>query len=259
MIDLNFLIGIVKETDSIFFDEKLRSDVYVKGDSDFVTRADLSISDLMKKRLKEEFPDIGFISEEEEMHAEEGKAYWILDPIDGTTNFMHAMQICGLSLGLYKGGDVQLGVIYAPYTKELFWAERGKGAYLNGERIFCSSYEKTSDCLAALEYNAYYKNDYKAAFKQAYHIFNAFQDIRTLGSATMELAYVACGRLDAFLGRFLKPWDYAAAKILIEEAGGKLSDLEGDIRLLELNRHILATNANIHEECLRLLKNESGD
>lgn len=255
MIDLQHLISIVKETDEIFFDEKLRGDVFVKGDSDFVTRADLAISDFMKRRLKEEFPEVGFISEEEEMHAEEGKAYWILDPIDGTTNFMHAMTICGVSLGLYADGDIQLGVIYAPYTQELFWAQKGKGAYLNGKRIYCSQYDKMRDCIGALEYNAYYKNDYKAAFKQAHDIFFAFQDIRTLGSATMELAYVACGRLDAFLGRFLKPWDYAAAKILIEEAGGKLSDLEGEVRLLELNRHIVASNANIHDEFLQLLKN----
>ena len=254
MVDLDFLIAIVKETDEIFFDEKLRGDVFVKGDSDFVTRADLAISEYMKKRLTEEFPDIGFISEEEEMHAEEGKSYWILDPIDGTTNFMHAMPVCGLSLGLYEGGDITLGVIYAPYTQELFWAQKGKGAYLNGKRISCSQHEKLSDCIGALEYNAYYKNDYKAAFEQAKNIFFACQDIRTIGSATMELAYVACGRLDAFLGRYLKPWDYAAAKILIEEAGGKLSDLGGEIRLLELKRHIVATNANVHEEFLQLLK-----
>lgn len=256
MMDLEFLISIVKETDVLFFDDFLRNDVAEKGDSDFVTRADLAISAFMKKRLTEEFPNIGFISEEEEMHAEEGKSYWILDPIDGTTNFMHAMPICGISLGLYMDGDIQLGVIYAPYTQELFWAEKGKGAYLNGERISCSPRFKLNDCLGAMEYNAYYKKDYKAAFEQARKIFFAFQDIRTLGSATMELAYVACGRLDAFLGRFLKPWDYAAAKVLIEEAGGKISDLEGEMRLLELNRHIVATNADIHDEVLRLLKND---
>ena len=253
-VNLQTVIDIVKQTNEVFFNEKLRSEVFVKGDSDFVTKADLDISNLIKQRLKQEYPQVGFISEEEEMVVEEGKSYWILDPIDGTTNFMHAMPVCGVSLALYDRGEIQLGVIYAPYTNELFWAKRGEGAFLNGAPIRCSQHKKICDCIGAIEYNAYYKNDYKAAFSQAYKIYNNFQDIRTLGSATMELAYVACGRLDAFLGRFLKPWDYAAAWLLITEAGGKLTDLSGEIQLFELNRTILATNAYILDECLQLFK-----
>lgn len=252
-IDLQKVIDIVKQTDSMFFNENLRGDVTVKGDCDFVTKADLDISDFLKNKLKEQYPEIGFISEEEKMAVEEGKSYWILDPIDGTTNFMHAMTICGVSLALYQEGEIKLGVIYAPYTNELFWAQKGGGAYLNGNKIACSQNKTIGQSLAALEYNAYYKEEYKSAFLQAYRIYNNFQDIRTLGSATMELAYVACGRLDAFLGRFLKPWDYAAAWLLIVEAGGKLGDLSGEISLFKLNRCIVATNAYIYEDFVRLL------
>ena len=254
IMNIEKLIAIVKETDKIFFDDVLRGDISKKGDSDYVTRADIETSKYMEKRLKEEFPEVGFISEEEDMKVEEGKDYWILDPIDGTTNFMHTLSICGLSLALYSKGEIVAGVIYAPYTRELFWAEKNKGAYLNGKRIYCSDYKKMSDCVGMLEYNAYYKTDYKQAMEHAYKIYSAFQDIRTFGSSAVELAYIACGRADAFLGRYLKPWDYAAGLLIIEESGGTVSDLQGDIKLFELNRHIVATNGFIHEDFISLLK-----
>ena len=251
---IEILLGIVKETEGIFYDEVLRKDIAKKGDSDYVTRADKTISQYVERRLKEEFPEIGFVSEEEDMQVEEGKDYWILDPIDGTTNFMHTLLFCCLSLALYSKGEIVAGVIYAPYTGELFWAEKGKGAYLNGEPIHCSPYQRMSDCLGMLEYNAYYKNDSKGALEHAYKIYSAFQDIRTFGSAALELAYIACGRADAFLGRYLKPWDYAAGLLLIEEAGGRVSDLQGEIKLLQLNRTIAATNGQIHDDFISLLK-----
>ncbi len=253
-MNIEKLIAIVKETDKIFFDDVLRGDISKKGDSDFVTRADIEISKYVERRLKEEFPEIGFISEEEDMRVEKGKDYWILDPIDGTTNFMHSLSVCGLSLALCSKGEIVVGIIYAPYAKELFWAQKDQGAYLNGVRIESSKHTKMSDCVGMMEYNAYYKTDYKAAMEHALKIYFAFQDIRTFGSAAVELAYIACGRADAFLGRHLKPWDYAAGLLIIEEAGGKVTDLDGEINLFELNRHIVATNGNIHNDFVKLLK-----
>lgn len=253
-VDLKEILQIVKQTDEIFFNENLRSNVMVKGDCDFVTKADLDISEFLKNKLKDLYPEIGFISEEEKMTVQLNNSYWILDPIDGTTNFMHRMSICGVSLALYQNGEVVMGVVYAPYLNELFWAQKGSGAYLNGEKIYCSKNKTLGQSLCAFEYNAYYKNEYNSAFTQAYKIYNSFQDIRTLGSATMQLVYVACGRLDAFLGRFLKPWDYAASWVIITEAGGKLGDLSGDICLFELNRTIIATNEYIFNDFVTLLK-----
>ena len=146
-MDIQKLIAIVKETDSIFFDESLKKDVTQKGVSDYVTGVDKGISDYLCQRLKEEFPDVGFISEEEEYEFSADKSYWILDPVDGTTNFMHQLKLSAVSLGYYEAGEIKAGVIYNPDSKELFWAEKDKGAYLNGERIYCSTHSKLEDCL----------------------------------------------------------------------------------------------------------------
>ena len=167
---------------------------------------------------------------------------------------MHSSGFCCVSLALYSGGEVTAGIIYAPYHNEMFHAELGKGAYLNGERIYCSEHKNFSDCLGMIEYNPYFKSDYKTALEQAYKIYSNLQDIRTFGAAALELAYVASGRADAFLGRYLKPWDFAAGMLIIEEAGGKVSELSSDIDMFRLNSHIVATNGNIHDDFLTLLR-----
>lgn len=253
-MDIQKLIAIVKETDSIFFDESLKKDVTQKGVSDYVTGVDKGISDYLCQRLKEEFPDVGFISEEEEYEFSADKSYWILDPVDGTTNFMHQLKLSAVSLGYYEGGEIKAGVIYNPDSKELFWAEKGKGAYLNGERIYCSTHSKLEDCLGILEFNPYFKEDSKAALEHASKIYSACQDIRTFGSAAVELSYIACGRCDVFLGRYLKPWDFAAGAVIIKEAGGILSDLDGEIHIDKLNQHIVASNSLVYHDFVNLIK-----
>lgn len=253
-MNMELLLRIVKETDGIFFDEHLREDVTKKGEADFVTRADYEISEFLQKRLTEAFPHVGFISEEGETVIDENRDYWILDPIDGTTNFMHGLSFCGVSLGLYSGGDFQAGMIYIPYTGELFWAEKGKGAYLNGTPIRCSNSQRLSDCIGILEFNPYFKEDYRAAMDHALKIYQSCQDIRTFGSAAVELAYIACGRADVFFGRYLKPWDYAAGLCIIREAGGVMTDLEGEVHVSRLNAHMVATNAAVYEEFRALIK-----
>lgn len=247
------IIKIVLRTDEIFFDENLRKDVSEKGQFDYVTRADIEISNFLHNRLKEEYPDIGFFSEEEKV-SEKRDRYWILDPIDGTTNFMHGLSLSAVSLGYFEKGEVTAGIIYVPYAKELFWAEKGKGAYLNGNRIYCSENSELKDCLGILELNAYFKNEAKEALSQAEKVYLNCQDIRTFGSAAVDLANIACGRADAFLGRYLKPWDFAAGMIIISEAGGKLSALSGDADVDVLNQHIVATNGNVHEKFLNLFE-----
>lgn len=255
-MDIQKLIGIVKETDSLFFDEKLKNDVTQKGISDYVTGVDKGISDYLCQRLKEEFPDVYFISEEEDYDFEEAKRYWILDPVDGTTNFMHKLKLSAVSLGYYEDGEIRAGVIYNPDSGELFWAEKGKGTYLNGERIYCSTHSKLEDCLGLMEFNPYFKEDREAALEHASKIYSACQDIRTIGSAAVELAYIACGRCDVFLGRYLKPWDFAAGAIIVAEAGGKLSDLNGEIHIDRLNQHIVAANAMVYDEFVGLINNK---
>lgn len=253
-MNIELVLQIVKETDSIFFDEGLRSDVTKKGEADFVTRTDYAISEYLHRRLTEAFPHIGFISEEGETLIDPTRDYWILDPIDGTTNFMHGLSACGVSLGLYSEGAFKVGVIYLPYTNELFWAEVGKGAFLNGQPIRCSGAKKLSDCIGILEFNPYFKDDYRAAMDHALKIYQSCQDIRTFGSAAVELAYIACGRADVFFGRYLKPWDYAAGLCIIREAGGVVTDLNGEIHVEKLNAHTVATCAGVYDEFLALIK-----
>ena len=252
-MNIDQLLKIIKETDKIFFEEKLRFDVTKKGDADFATRADYEISDYLHRRLREEFPDVGFISEEGDADIDPQRDYWILDPIDGTTNFMHGWSLCCVSLGLYSGGDFTLGIIYVPYTKEFFWAEKGKGAYLNGERIQCSKTDRLCDSLALFEFNPYFKNDYRAAMDHATRLYAGCQDFRTLGCAALELAYVACGKADAFLGRYLKPWDYAAGVCIVREAGGTVGSTDGALSVDRKKQHIVAANALVYKDFLKLI------
>ena len=250
------VIEIIKETDKIFFNDELRLDVRVKGDSDFVTRADIEVSEHIKRRLSERYPEIGFISEEDydTLEFDGERDYWILDPIDGTTNFMHVLPFCCISLALWSKGESVMGIIYSPYTGELFTAERGAGAYLNGVPIRVSDREKLSDCVGLLEFNAYYKNEVDMALEHARRIYLACQDIRTFGSAALEFAYVAAGRADVYLGRYLKPWDFAAGMCIVREAGGVVSGLDGDVDVTILKQHVVCTNRAARENFLALLK-----
>ena len=253
-MDIQKLISIVKETDSIFFDENLKNDVSQKGASDYVTGVDKGISHYLHRRLQEEFPDVGFISEEEEYEYTEGKSYWVLDPVDGTTNFMHQLKLSAVSLGYYEDGEIKAGVIYNPDQNEIYWAQKGGGAYLNGERIHCNMTSELKDCLGVLEFNPYFKSDSKAALEHASKIFCSCKDLRTFGSSALTLAYIACGKCDVFLGRYLKPWDYAAGVIIVKEAGGIVSDLNGEIHIDKLNQHIVATNGMVYDDFVKLAK-----
>lgn len=253
-MNIKALTDLIRETDSIFFNDSLRLDVRQKGDSDFVTRADLEVSEYLRKRLSELYPSVGFISEEDEWEdrSRDG-AYWILDPIDGTTNFMHALPLCCISLALYEAGEVTAGVIYSPYTEELFYAVKGSGAFLNGKRICVSKCRELSECLGLFEFNAYYKNETDKALEHARKIYTACQDIRTLGSAALEFAYIACGRADVYLGRYLKPWDFAAGKLIIEEAGGRVGALGGELDLFNYRQHVISANSEVYEKFEALL------
>lgn len=248
------IMGLIKETDSIFFNDTFRLDVRQKGDSDFVTRADIEVSEYLRGRLAECYPEIGFISEEDEWQDSRSEGYyWILDPIDGTTNFMHALPFCCISLALCSHGEITLGVIYAPYSGELFYAEKGKGAYLNGKRISVTDHSKLCDCVGLLEYNAYYKNEVDIALSHARKIYLACQDIRTLGSAALEFAYVACGRADVYLGRYLKPWDIAAGMLIVTEAGGRVEGLCDELDIFKYRQHVVTANSAAFDEFKKML------
>ena len=255
-MNIDKIIAIIRETDAIFFDPVLKKDVRVKGDSDFVTRADIEVSNHIKKRLFEEFPEIGFISEEDyqTLAFDPERAYWILDPIDGTTNFMHGIPFCCVSLALWSKGESVLGIIYAPYTGEFFFAQKGKGAYLNGEPIHVTDHAQLCDCVGIIEINPYYKEEAEIALEQERRIYLACQDVRIFGSAALELAYVACGRADVYLGRYLKPWDFAAGMCIVREAGGRVTGLADEIRITDFRQHVLCTNSTAYSSFCTLLQ-----
>lgn len=244
--DIDRLIGIVKETRKMLLDQEEASHVKKKGRSDYVTQVDLHVQEYLRTRLAEEWPDIQFMGEEKDnSRLDFDGAVWILDPVDGTTNLIHGFMQSAVSLGLCDRGEVVCGVIYQPFTDELFHAVKGEGAFLNGRRIHVSGAETMEESLISVGTTPYeheYADRNFALFKK---IFLDCQDIRRIGSAAIELAFVACGRLDAFFEQNLKPWDFAAGTILIQEAGGTVTDFDGNRPVPWKNCNIIGSNKKV--------------
>lgn len=167
--------------------------------------------------------------------------------MDGTTNLIHDFRNSTLSLALARKGVLTLGIIYHPYSDEIFVAERGKGALLNGSPISVSKRQNFSECLISIGTSPYYRKLAKENFRIFEKVFTDCADIRRLGSAALELAYVAAGRIDAYFERSLKPWDYAAGMLLVEEAGGKVTDYKGKPVDITGNSDIVAGSQTIGE------------
>ena len=255
MITVEQIVRIVKEADAIFFDENYRLDVRVKGDSDFVTRADLEVSEYIKRRLKEEYPSVGFISEEdyESLAFDCEKEYWILDPIDGTTNFIRDYKTSSISIGVFSHGEGVFGAILNPYLNELYTAEKGKGAYLNGKKIAVSE-KNLSESIFAFGSSPYYKSELaEKTFLYAKNLFLACTDVRRSGSAALDFCHVASGRIDVFFECRLSPWDFAAGSVIVKEAGGIITDMNGNELDFSKPQSILCANKTAYESALKLL------
>jgi len=246
------IIDLVKEAGGFVFDESLRANVNMKGAADFVTAVDLKISGFVKERLAELTPDIGFMSEEEEGELAERR--WILDPIDGTTNFALDYHHSAISIALVKDGEVVLGMVYNPYLDELFWAEKGMGAYVNEKRL--SVYDTDlKHSLLGFGTSPYHMELAKETFDLTYSIYPHVMDIRRCGSAALDLCYIAANRQNVFFETILQPWDYAAASLIVREAGGIITDmLGGKIDLLH-GCSICAGNSRSHAEFIEYYKN----
>lgn len=200
-----------------------------EGIGNFVTRYDKEVEKNLKKELLELLPEAGFFGEEGEDKSEivkEGYTF-IVDPIDGTTNFARGLDISTISVGLLKDAKSYIGVCYNPYKDEMFVAQKGKGAYLNGEVIHVSN-KKLSEGLVYSGTAAYYQELKEKTIEMISKLFRVANDIRRFGSASYELCMVASGHAEALYEMRLQPWDLAAGVLLIEEAGGKVTDLEGN-------------------------------
>ncbi len=230
-----------------------------KGDVDLVTIADRTVEKLIRERLGEVFPGHGVYGEEGTRERLESEYRWYVDPLDGTTNFAHGFPQFCVSMGLEQrpqglkaeeDGALVAAVVYDPNRDELFTAERGRGAWLNGKRMRVSKTAELAEALVATGFPSRKRHD-----SPNIHFYHEFtlrsHGVRRAGSAALDLAYVACGRFDAFWEFNLNPWDTAAGLLLIEEAGGKTTDFSGGHYRLD-SREILASNGGIHEELLSL-------
>lgn len=198
-----------------------------KGVIDLVTEADTQSEAEVMRVIREAHPGHGILAEESGDHPEDGRFTWIVDPLDGTTNFAHGYPFFCVSVGLRHGGAQIAGAVYAPYFRELFWASRGGGAWLNGERIRVSTVSCLGDALlvTGFPYDIRKRDDDTVALFVRF--LQRAQAVRRDGSAALNMCYVAAGRFDGFWERDLRPWDTAAALVLIEEAGGVVTRYDG--------------------------------
>lgn len=252
---LEQVIPIVREAGELLSDRALSSRIQEKGKTDFVTAVDTAVQAQIRERLHQLDSSVQFLGEEQNNASiNPAKPAWILDPVDGTTNLIHGFQHSAISLALAEGEQVLLGVIYDPFAAELFTAQLGHGAFCNGIAIHVSDAAALSDSLCSVGTNPGSRDQAEAAFRRMRAVYDHCHDIRRIGAASIELCYVACGRLDGFLEHGLRPWDFAAGKLILEEAGGKITNFCGGEPFLSADRSdIIATNSRIHSALQSLL------
>ena len=222
----------------------------LKGEFDLVTEADRASEKLVVEKLRVYFPSHTIVAEEGGGHPGSSEYRWYVDPLDGTTNFAHSFPMFNVTLALERAGDVIAGVIYDPIRQEMFTAERGAGAYLNHRRIHVSNTRRLADSLASTGFPSR-KRHHNVNIHFYYQLAMVSHGVRRTGSAALDLAYVASGRLDFFWEFGLKPWDQAAGALLVQEAGGTTSDMNGGPHSLTDSDHLLADNGALHDEVLR--------
>jgi myo-inositol-1(or 4)-monophosphatase len=232
--------------------EKLQ--VSVKGPGNFVSAADHRAESILREELAKARPGYGFLGEEGGLVAGSDTTHtWIVDPLDGTTNFLHGIPQFCISIGLERQGTMVAGVIYDPIADELYTAERGKGAFLNDQRLRVAARRDLTEAVFACGLPHRGRGDL-ALFRSE---FEAIQDkvagLRRFGAAALDLAWVAAGRVDAYWERDISPWDIAAGLLLVREAGGFVSDVDGKDTMMQTGS-IVAGNETMHHELLKLLK-----
>lgn len=226
-MDYQAIFDVVKSVKPLFFDSDLRSQSSMKGDADFVTQVDLKISSYVKSALAELTPEIGFMSEEEDP-GEMKPTRWILDPVDGTTNLVFDYRASTISLALVRDEKPVFGIVYNPYSDELFTAQKGLGAFLNGNKIQTSDRGLTN-CLIEFGAGSTHKDGAHEIFGIAEKVFCDCLDLRRMCSSALAICYIACGRSNGYFEKRLKPWDYAAAALILDEAGGYSSEWNGQL------------------------------
>lgn len=229
-----------------------RFSVDYKSEKNLVTAIDTAAEKSIFKVIKEKFPSHSILSEEKGEETRDSDFKWIIDPLDGTTNYAHGFRMFCVSIGIEKNGEMIFGVVYDPMANEMFAGIKNGGAFLNNKKISVSSIDSLEDSLLATGFPYDIKKNPKNNIKHFSNFaFNA-QAIRRAGSAALDLSYVACGRFDGFWESGLQPWDVAAAGLIVMEAGGMISDFSGkDFSIYR--RETLASNGKIHQEMMEML------
>ena len=228
--------------------------VSLKGPRNFVTAADRRAEEILRAELAKARPGYGFLGEEGGARAGTDRSHrWIVDPLDGTTNFLHGIPHFAISIALERDGAIVAGLVYNPANEELFVAEHGKGAFLNDQRLRVAARTNLAEAVVACGLPHYGRGDLALARREIFAAQQHFAGLRRYGAAALDLAWIAAGRLDAYWERDLSPWDLAAGMILIREAGGFVTDCSGGDAIFAKGE-IAAGNDSMHGQLLKLIK-----
>ena len=248
---LETAIDIAREAGALlstYFERRIPFEL--KGDFDLVTEADRASERLVVERLRSHFPSHSIVAEEGGGHEGSSGYRWYVDPLDGTTNFAHGYPVYNVTMGLEQDGEMLVGVVFDPNRQEMFSAERGAGAYLNNRRIRVSAARRLEDSLVSTGFPSR-KRHLNVNIHFYHQMAMATHGVRRSGSAAIDLANVACGRLEAFWEFGLNPWDMAAGILLVTEAGGRCTDMKGGPHVLT-GPHLLTDNGAVHQEIVDL-------
>ena len=227
-----------------------------KGPADFVSTADFKAQKTIREELSHARPKFGFLMEEADGEADTSSAAerWIVDPLDGTTNFLHGVPQWAISIAAEREGEIIAGLIYNPISDEMFWAEKGLGAYLNSQRLRVSSRKDLAECLIGT--GLPFKGSQQKV-PESLHALEAIMPrvagIRRMGAASLDIAYVAAGRFDAYWESGIQPWDVAAGSVIVKEAGGFIAPFERGKDPVK-DGSIIATNGEIHDKIVKILR-----
>ena len=241
------------------FGEVEHLQVSLKGPANFVSSADRRAEQILREELAKARPGYAFLGEEGGRTEGTDKTHtWIVDPLDGTTNFLHSIPQFAISIALRRDDAIVAGLVYNPVTDELFTAERGKGAFLNDKRLRVAARQRLADAVVSCPLPHFGRGDIVLGNKELAAVQPHVAGLRRFGAAALDFAWVAAGRIDGYWERNLSPWDMAAGLLLVREAGGFVTDLDGGDAMLAKG-HVVAGNEAMHRELLAVLKQAAGD
>jgi myo-inositol-1(or 4)-monophosphatase len=235
------------------FGEVAQLQVSIKGPANFVSLADTRAEDILFTELSKARPDYCFLMEERGEVAGRDKSHrWLIDPLDGTTNFLHSIPLFAISVGLEREGELVAGIIYNPITDELFTAEKGKGTFMNDRRMRVAARKDLSDCVVATGIPHRGRRDHHRFLREAEAVMGKVAGIRRTGAASLDLAWTAAGRFDGYWEYDLQPWDIAAGILMVREAGGFVTDLDGGTDMMT-SGDVIVGNVHVRRDLIETI------